>query len=309
MEGEDFYSVEEAARILRLSPERVQEMAQEGELDGIPPDPRGQHGWRIRVRVRPDRADEVAPPAPPPMEVPEESTVEAEVDRGPDEEHEEPPEPAVEPAATAETSRGDAAATDRETTAPSGWVSTQQAARALGITPRTVRWHIEQGNLEAKPEGEGVRRTWLISIDSLHELREARQDSGELPGRRRTPHESADITAESLGSVIRELADRLVEEARRAEEARVRLELAERAQSTLEEELAGERRRREAVERTAADLRRELEALRETPGVPETAAEGSERAPDTSAEYPVRARRRLLLRRVFERMRRGFGER
>jgi hypothetical protein len=53
-----------------------------------------------------------------------------------------------------------------------------------------------------------------------------------------------------------------VEEARRAEAARVRLELAERAQSTLEAELAEERRRREEAERAREDTQRELEELR-----------------------------------------------
>src|SRR3712207_9434158 len=78
-------------------------------------------------------------------------------------------------------SRGDDVATDRDDTAPSGWVTTQQAARALDISPRTVRWHIERGNLEAKPEGEGVKRTWLVSIDSLQAFRDARQTTATLP--------------------------------------------------------------------------------------------------------------------------------
>jgi hypothetical protein len=69
---------------------------------------------------------------------------------------------------------------------------------------------------------------------------------------------AADIAAEDPGSAIRTLADRLVEEARRAEAARVRLELSERAQSTLEAELESERLRREAAERERDELRREL---------------------------------------------------
>src|SRR5688572_12322292 len=122
---------------------------------------------------------------------------------------------------------GEHAATDREDAAPSGWVTTQVAARSLDVSPRTVRWHIEQGNLEAKPQGEGVRRAWLVSIDSLQTFRDTRQRKGRSPGSYRVKTESADTEAESSGSAIRELADRLVEEAARASEFRVRLELSE----------------------------------------------------------------------------------
>jgi hypothetical protein len=72
----------------------------------------------------------------------------------------------------------------------------------------------------------------------------------------------ADIPADIPGNTIRDLADRLVKEARRAEEARLRLELSERARSTLEAELADERRRREETERERDELRQELEALK-----------------------------------------------
>jgi hypothetical protein len=107
-------------------------------------------------------------------------------------------------------------------------VTTQQAARALDISPRTVRWHIERGNLEAKPEGEGVQRAWLVSIDSLQAFRDTRQAAAPSPGDYRAATEDAESGAAIPGDPIRELADRLVEEARRAEEARVRLELSER---------------------------------------------------------------------------------
>jgi hypothetical protein len=61
-----------------------------------------------------------------------------------------------------------------------------------------------------------------------------------------------------------------VEEASRASEFRVRLEISEKAESTLREELAEERRRREEAERERDDLRRELYALREPRQSPET---------------------------------------
>ena len=142
-----------------------------------------------------------------------------------------------------------------------------------------MRWHIEHGNLEAKAQGEGVRRSWLVSIDSLQAFRNTRQRGRELPGDDRATAERADTVPESPGNAIRALADRLVEEASKAAEFRVRLELSERAESTLREELADERRRREEAEREREDLRREVEALREArespvgPGPSETPSE------------------------------------
>ena len=163
----------------------------------------------------------------------------------------------------ADAPRGTSPANSREPAAPSGWVTTQQAAKALDVSPRTVRWHIEKRNLVAKAEGEGVRRSWLVSIDSLQALRDTRQSAAASPGDIRGNFGNADIAGESPGNAIRELADRLVEEASRASEFRVRLELSERAESTLREELGGERRRREAAEREREEMRRELRALQE----------------------------------------------
>ena len=168
---------------------------------------------------------------------------------------------------------GNSADNSRDINAPSGWVSTKQAARSLGVSPRTVRWHIEQGNLVAKPEGEGVRRTWLVSIDSLQAFRHARQSAGTLPQTDRIPGDSADIAADSLGNPIRELADRLAEEAARAAEYRVRLELTEQAQTSLEEELAAERIRREQAERERDELRSLLEVPSEARESPQTPSE------------------------------------
>ena len=174
--------------------------------------------------------------------------------------------------------RGDNAVSNREDAAHAGWVTTQVAARSLAISPRTVRWHIEQGHIEAKPQGEGVRRSWLVSIDSLQAFRDARQRQGQSPGDFREVQKSADIAAQPPGNPIRELADRLVEEASRASEFRVRFEISEKAASTLGEELAEERRRREEAERERNDLRQELYALREATEASETGEGVPERA-------------------------------
>lgn len=200
----------------------------------------------------------------------------------------------------ADTTRGSDADSGRESEAVSGWVTTKQAARSLGISPRTVRWHIEQGNLAAKPQGEGVQRTWLVSIDSLQAFRNVRQDATQLPHGNRANHESAEIAPDITGNPIRELADRLAEEAARAAEYRVRLELTEQAQSSLEEVLADERQSREKAERERDELRRQLEALQETPESSETAAEGVvDRSNNVFPEPHESSQRRSWLYRFF----------
>jgi hypothetical protein len=156
---------------------------------------------------------------------------------------------------------------------PSDWVGTQQAARSLGVSPRTVRWHIEQGHLVAKPQGEGVRRAWLVSIDSLQAFKQARQDATGSPQSDRVSAERGDIAGEDPGNPIRELAYRLAEEAARAAEYRVRLELTEQAQSSLEEELAAERTCREQAQRERDELRQMLGDRAEATGGSETASE------------------------------------
>ena len=281
MDGEvRYYSVEEAARVLRLTPERVREMLEAGELEGIRTV--GTEGWRVSIHGGPGvaRPPVEMPPAPTPMEAtteqemaPTKTTDETSPDlpakyAEPRNLLEEPGEPGL-PAATIEETRqpaevpwGESAAASRAPTSESGWVSTQQAAKALGISARTVRWHIERGNLDAKPEGEGVERTWRVSVDSLQAYRDSRQATAPSPRDNRAAVGGADIAAEGPGSAIRELADRLVEEARRAEAARVRLELAERAQSSLEAELFEERRRREEAERQRREAEMERDAAR-----------------------------------------------
>jgi hypothetical protein len=56
----------------------------------------------------------------------------------------------------------------------SGWITTRVAAEALGVDPRTVRTYIRRGDLAAKVEGEGVEKTYLVSVDSVYSLRDRR---------------------------------------------------------------------------------------------------------------------------------------
>jgi len=266
VEPETTYTVEEAAAVLRETPERVVEMLRTGELDGIPPGATLSGEWKVLLQTS---LMEDPGPEGRAEEAPENTTGvqgEDQTAGGASQEFVQPPRSATEAAETLaeskESSRGGHTAANQDLTAPSGWVSTQQAARALGISPRTVRWHIEQGNLEAKLEGEGIKRHWLVSIDSLQAYRNTRQTTAEVPRGYRDPPE---IAAESSGEAIRVLAERLEDAAARAAEYRVRLELTEQAASSVQTELAEERRRREAAERERDALRRKLQAVKERP--------------------------------------------
>ena len=271
MEGENVYTVEEAAAILGETPELVMDKVLTGELHSIHPSASLSGQWKVLLPAT-LRSGGVLPVEEatdtPPDEQDEDHEDARPAGEGPEDFVEPPQGPAdtqVETPATQELSRGDGAAVIQEPTAHSGWVSTQQAAKALGISPRTVRWHIEQRNLEARPEGEGVRRHWLVSIDSLQAFRDSRQSAGAMPRDNRTPAEGVDVAAEGSGEAIRVLVERLEDAAARVAEYRVRLELSERTQSTLEADLAEERRRREAAERERDELRRRLDASRENP--------------------------------------------
>jgi hypothetical protein len=52
---EDFYSVDEAARILKLTPGRIRQMLRADELEGIPPEESGGRGWKIPMHAVHDR--------------------------------------------------------------------------------------------------------------------------------------------------------------------------------------------------------------------------------------------------------------
>ena len=186
----------------------------------------------------------------------------------------------------------------------SGWVTTDVAAKAVRVSPRTIRRYIDQEKLEAKLQGEGVRREWLVSVDSLHALRASRTNEEDIPD-----VSPGAESAASIADVLREMSARLESRAEEAAELRVRLELTERAQSTLEderrqavEELEQERRGRKETERELEELRRQLHTLREPRESPQTVEEGPDRTeprPTTvESQEPVQ---RPWWRRVFRR--------
>src|SRR4028118_994609 len=103
-----------------------------------------------------------------------------------------------------DTPRGQSRSENADTSGESGWITTEVAARAVRVSPRTIRRYIERGELEAKPQGEGVRREWLISVDSLHALRATRTTGEGVPEAARGIE-----YADSIADVVREMAARL----------------------------------------------------------------------------------------------------
>ena len=168
-----------------------------------------------------------------------------------------------------EAARGDRAGTPEEAPAGapggSGYVTTKVAAEALGVNPRTIRTYIERGDLEAKVEGIGIQKTYLVSIDSLYALRDQRGYPRRTRGQTRDESATADVPAGDLTGIIRDLTSELVQRSEETAELRTRLELTAQAESTLLEQLERERERADRLEgaqEEASRLREELEAER-----------------------------------------------
>jgi len=118
-----------------------------------------------------------------------------------------------------------------------GWVTTKVAAEALGVTPRTIRTYIHEGELEGKVEQEGINKRLLVSIPSLDELRVRRETEGKFRPQR-GPSSAREKSEGDVSDVIRDLAVRLEERAAEAASLRTRLELTAEAESTLKERVA-----------------------------------------------------------------------
>jgi hypothetical protein len=132
----------------------------------------------------------------------------------------------------------------------SGYVTTRVAAEALGVAVRTVRNYLRDGVLEGKKEEEGITERYLVSVDSVQKLRDQRQREGK--GRRNYPSSTAQ--EQDAAQLAREFAAKMQEQAVEIGALRTRLELTERAESSLREDLERERRQRqEDVERERAE--------------------------------------------------------
>jgi hypothetical protein len=267
VQGEhDYYSVEEAAAVLGMTPARVLQMLTAGELEGLPPGATTERAWKVLLPVAPER-DPAPGQAPPTEESPEdlESAPEPPEEAAGEEEQ---PEAARTGETTDETPDEGIGETDeelREDAGSSGWTTTKQAAKVLDVSRRSVQGYVRRGLLKAREEGAGVNKRFLISIDSLNELLDRRRRDADaaakFAGASGEAEQAANLYA-STGEALRHAIERVEARTAEATELRVRLEITERAQSTLREELAEERRRREEAERVRDDLRRELDTWR-----------------------------------------------
>src|SRR5215210_28204 len=157
---------------------------------------------------------------------------------------------------------------DGQLTSESGWTTTDLAAKALGVSPRSVRRFIDRGELEGRKVTEGIVEAWEVSIDSLHTLRDKRISEGQV--RRNVSRKSVESQgAADTTDYIRDLTDRLLRLSSEAAELRTRLELTFKAESTLQEERdrlrqdwERERQERQEAQEEAQRLREELVAER-----------------------------------------------
>jgi len=147
----------------------------------------------------------------------------------------------------------------------SGWVNTDVAAEALNVSARSVRNYILDGALVARKEKEGINERYVVSVDSLHALRDKRKQEGKLQVRRRRASRQSEATGKDAAEMVRDTAVDMLREtlsslemhmAQNAE-LRGRLELTERAESTLREELEREHQERLELEQRAGALEQE----------------------------------------------------
>ena len=170
--------------------------------------------------------------------------------------------------ADAETPRTPSKENGGRTISESGWTTTDQAARSLRVSPRTVRRFIDRGELEGRKVTQGIVEAWEVSIDSLYALRDKRIAEGQV--RRNVPRKSTETQNSSdTTDYVRELTDRLLRISSEAAELRTRLELTFKAESTLQEERdrlrqdwERERQERQEAQEVAQRLREELVAER-----------------------------------------------
>jgi hypothetical protein len=64
----------------------------------------------------------------------------------------------------------------------SGWVNTDVAAEALGVSARSVRNYMLNGDLIARKEKEGINEGYMVSVDTLYALRDRRKQGGSYRG-------------------------------------------------------------------------------------------------------------------------------
>jgi hypothetical protein len=121
-------------------------------------------------------------------------------------------------------------------------VTISEAASLLGVHPNTVRSRVKDGTYNAEKVVTQRGPTWMIDRNSL--ATNTLPSGSQHPPSQRKPDVDVQAT-----DVVRELLRPFVEDL-----------------GKVREELGAERVRREQAERERDELRRQLEALQETPG-------------------------------------------
>ena len=122
----------------------------------------------------------------------------------------------------------------------------------MGVSTRSVRNYILNGDLVARKEKEGINERYVVSVDSLYALRDRRKQQGKSQRNfrktsRRTEHTSGSMTEivrETAADMLRETLASLETHIAQNAELRARLALTEKAESTLRAELEREREQR-----------------------------------------------------------------
>ena len=168
----------------------------------------------------------------------------------------------------------------------SGYITTKQAAKVLGVSRRTVQTYVRRGELEAVVEGEGVEKTFYVSIDSLDAMRERRRLYGEPSQWRSTPASDASAdssftakSADATGEAAPELIDVVQDLQYRLGRAEAQVELTARTESTLREQLAREQARADRLEAELLESRRLQPEPRDAPENTDETRPGTARHP------------------------------
>src|SRR5919205_4267735 len=88
----------------------------------------------------------------------------------------------------------------------SGWVNTDVAAEALGVSARSVRNYILDGALVARKEKEGINERYVVSVDSLQALRDRRKQQGKSQRKFRDASRRSESSAEGAAELVKETA-------------------------------------------------------------------------------------------------------
>ena len=154
---------------------------------------------------------------------------------------------------------------------------------------------MRRGELEATVKGEGVEKTFYVSIDSLNALRERRRISGEgsrgNAGVASVASAVSDVTAnpaKGTGEVTPDLIEVVQDLQYRLGRAEAQVELTARTESTLREQLAREQERADRLEAELREARKPPLAPRDDPETASEAVSGSG-SPPSDTEQPRRS--------------------